>query len=452
MIAAQDDPVSSPAPGAGTPPDQPFFSYPNPPCAASGPDPEGHRVDLYLDLGRTLYDAGASVQRINDSVRYCAHAFGDDDVHAFVGNEAIEVGRRTGDRTQIRMHAFREPVRVNATILQGVSRMLASLGTTCLTPETVRSRLRELRSLPPAVPAWATVLAVGAACAAFAWLNNADLLSLWVVFIAASIGFAAKLSAAPRSGNLYLTVLLSALVASAVALVLLPFSGTATAETALISSLLFLVPGTILINGGLDIIRDHTGCGIARLTSVMAQLLVITGVLLIPLSLIVPETGGPALISPGLAGIVISAIAAGIAAFGFSLMMNMPLAALPGCVICGGAARIIREVAILAGFDPILSIFIAMASATLLAFVIGRLTHVTEVVIAVAAGLPMIPGLAAIVGLNGLFQLAHPATVFQSALIQTTLQNSLYAVGVSLALIAGIIFPLIIITRGKPRI
>ena len=442
MTSKQEDPASPMATGVSS----------STSAEATGPDPEGHRVDLYLDLGRTLYDSGASVQRISDSVRYCAHALGDDDVHAFVGYEAIEVGRGNGNRTQIRMHAFREPVRVNATVLQGVSRMLASMGISGATLETVSSKLQEIKNQPQVFPAWVTVIAVGAACTAFAWLNNADFLSLWVVLIAASIGFAAKLYAFPRAGNLYLTVLLSALVASASALLLLPFSHTATAEIALISSLLFLVPGTILINGGLDIVRDHTGCGIARLTSVMAQLLVITGVLLIPLSLIAPESGGPVILSLGWTGILISAAAAGIAALGFSIMMNMPLAALPWCFICGGAARIIREIATLAGIDPIMSIFIAMAAATLLAFLIGRITHVTEVVIAVAAGLPMIPGLAAIMGLNGLFQLTHPSVVIQSALIQTTLQSSLYAIGVSLALVAGIIFPLIIITRGKPRI
>lgn len=442
MTSTQEDPATTMATGLSS----------STSAEATGPDPEGHRVDLYLDLGRTLYDSGASVQRISDSVRYVAHALGDDDVHAFVGYEAIEVGRRDGDQTHIRMHAFREPVRVNATVLQGVSRMLASLGLSGTTLETVSGKLQEIKNQPPLFPAWVTFIAVGAACAAFAWLNNADFVSLWVVLIAASIGFAAKVYISPRAGNLYLTVLLSALVASVSALILLPFSRTATAEIALISSLLFLVPGTILINGGLDIVRDHTGCGIARLTSVMAQLLVITGVLLIPLSLLAPESGGPVILSLGWTGILISAAAAGIAALGFSIMMNMPLAALPWCFICGGAARIIREVAILAGIDPIMSIFIAMSAATLLAFGIGRITHVTEVVIAVAAGLPMIPGLAAIMGLNGLFQLAHPMAVFQSALIQTTLQSSLYAVGVSLALVAGIIFPLIIITRGKPRI
>ncbi|MDP3395655.1 MAG: threonine/serine exporter family protein [Methanoregula sp.] len=442
MTVAQDNLGSSLAPGLCNP-----LS-----AEKTEPDPEGHRVDLYLDLGRTLYDSGASVQRISDSVRYVAHALGDDDVHAFVGYEAIEVGRGDGNRTQIRMHAFREPVRVNATVLQGVSRMLASIGLSGATHETVSGKLQEIKGQPPLFPAWVTVIAVGAACAAFAWLNNADFVSLWVVLIAASIGFAAKFYILPWAGNLYLTVLLSALVASASALLLLPFSQTATAEIALISSLLFLVPGTILINGGLDIVRDHTGCGIARLTSVMAQLLVITGVLLIPLSLLAPESGGPVILSLGWTGILISAAAAGIAALGFSIMMNMPLAALPWCFICGGAARIIREIAILAGIDPIMSIFLAMAAATLLAFLIGRITHVTEVVIAVAAGLSMIPGLAAIMGLNGLFQLAHQSTLVQSALIQTTLQSSLYAVGVSLALVAGIIFPLIIITRGKPRI
>ncbi len=441
MTSSQGDPASHTTTGASS----------STSAEETGPDPEGHRVDLYLDLGRTLYDSGASVQRISDSVRYVAHALGDDDVHAFVGYEAIEVGRGDGNRTQIRMHAFRDPVRVNATVLQGVSRMLA-MGLSGDTLETVSNKLQEIKDQPPLFPAWVTVLAVGAACAAFAWLNNADFVSLWVVLIAASIGFAAKFSISPRAGNLYLTVLLSALVASVSALILLPFSRTATAEIALISSLLFLVPGTILINGGLDIVRDHTGCGIARLTSVMAQLLVITGILLIPLSLLAPESGSPVILSLGWTGILISAAAAGIAALGFSIMINMPLAALPWCFICGGAARIIREIAILAGIDPIMSIFLAMAAATLLAFGIGRITHVTEVVIAVAAGLPMIPGLAAIMGLNGLFQLAHPMAVFQSALIQTTLQSSLYAVGVSLALVAGIIFPLIIITRGKPRI
>ena len=226
-------------------------------------------------------------------------------------------------------------------------------------------------------------------------------------------------------------MLISALVASVSALILLPFSHTATAETALISSLLFLIPGTILINGGLDIIRDHTGCGIARLTSVMAQLLVITGVLLIPLSLIAPESGVPVILSLGLTGILISAAAAGLAALGFSLMMNMPRAALPSvfylrrcCTNNPGDRDSCRH-------RSHYEYFYRNGCGYPACVWDSRITHVTEVVIAVAAGLPMIPGLAAIMGLNGLFQLAHQSALVQSALIQTTLQNSLYAVGVS---------------------
>ena len=85
---------------------------------------------------------------------------------------------------------------------------------------------------------WITVIAVGDARAAFAWLNNADILSLRVVLVAATTGFTAKFYALPRVGNLYLTILISALVASVTALLLLPFSGMATAEIALVSSLL----------------------------------------------------------------------------------------------------------------------------------------------------------------------------------------------------------------------
>ncbi|MEI8330123.1 MAG: threonine/serine exporter family protein [Methanomicrobiales archaeon] len=252
-----------------------------------------------------------------------------------------------------------------------------------------------------------TIIAVGAACVALAWQNIADILSLWVVLVAASTGFEAKLYALPHVGNLHLTVLLSALVVSASALLMVPFSGTATAEIAL-SSLLFLVPGIILIISGLDIVRDHTGGGIARLTSVLAQLLVITGVLLIPLSMIATETGGPVIFTHTLTGILISIVAAGVAALGFLLMMNIHVPPWRDVSSAGGAARVIREIAILDGLDPILSIFITMGAVTFLAFGIGRITHVTEVVIAVAAGQQMIPGLAAIRGFNSLLQLTHP--------------------------------------------
>jgi uncharacterized membrane protein YjjB (DUF3815 family) len=181
-------------------------------------------------------------------------------------------------------------------------------------------------------------------------------------------------------------------------------------------------------------------------------MLIITGVLLVPLSLISMVSGSHTAASSVWTGILISVVASGIATLGFSLMMNVPKAALLGTIVIGGFARAILDIAVLYHFDPILSVFVAMTVATLLAFLMGRMTRVTEVVIAVVVAIPMVPGIASINGLKGLFHLAHASALPDAALIQTTLQSSLFAVSVVLALIASIIFPIIILTLGKPRI
>ncbi len=418
----------------------------------SEPDPEGARVDLYMKLGMMLYEAGASVHRTIDSVRYCAQTFGDNDIHVFVNYEAIEVSRRDGNYTHLRMHALSAPFKINAAVLHKISRLLTSSRESGDGSGIVTGKLQAIINQPPVAPKLLTTISVGVACGAFALMNHADLSALWIVPVASALGFSTKISAIVRTGNLYLAVLLSTIVTAGVAFLLLKLTGSATPETAIISSVLFLVPGSILINGGLDILRNHTVCGIARVTSVLVQMLIITGVLLVPLSMISMAPGTQVVAPSAWTAIFISVVASGIATLGFSLMMNVPRAALLGTMVIGGFARAILDIAVLYHFDPILSVFAAMTVATLLAFVMGRMTRVSEVVIAVVVAIPMVPGIASINGIKGLFHLAHASALPDPALIHSTLQNSLFAISVALALIASIIFPIIILTRGKPRV
>jgi len=416
------------------------------------PDPEGARVDLYLKLGMMLYEAGASVHRTIDSVRYCAQTFGDNDIHVFVNYESIEVSRRDGNYTHFRMHALKAPIKMNAALLHKISRLLISSRQNGELPPNVTENLATLSKQPPVVPKIVTILAVGLACSTVALLSHADFNALWIVMVAASVGYATKLFSIVRTGNIYLTVLLSAIVTTGIAFVLLKIAGSETKETALVSSVLFLVPGLVLINSGLDILRNHMVCGMARINSVMVQILILTGVLLVPLSMIPMMPGSQAENHSAWMTILISLVAAGIATLGGALMQNVPLKALAGTIVIGGFARAILDIAVHYHFDPILSVFAAMTVATLLAFILGRITRVSEVVIAVVVAIPMIPGIASINGIKGLFHLAHASALPDAALVQATLQSSLFAVSVVLALIASIIFPIIILTLGKPRI
>lgn len=432
-------------------PEEPVTPILGIPMENSGSSTGSRRIEFYLHLGRLLYESGATVQRISDSVQYCARSLGDKDVHVFVEYDAIEVSRRDGGSTQVSMQVFRRPMKANMAVLREISRMLAAATSRGCTVESMEKRLHDLENRPAVYPALLIILAVGMACAAFAYLNKADYACLWVVLIAGSAGMATRLYVTPKSPNLYLTVLLSALAASLVTLLLLPLSGTSTPAISVLSSVLFLVPLVFLINGGLDIIRDHNSCGIARITSFTMQMLVISAAILLPLSFIYQGIDTPGGGTYGLGEILLGILCAGVGSVGFAIMMNMPKIALAGSFLCGCTARGIREIAIIQGLDPLISIFCGMVAATLLAFLFADLTRVPEVMIAITAALPMSPGLSTIKGLDGLYYLAQPGLVVPSGLIDATVQNCVYAAGISLALIAGIILPLFL-RMARPRI
>ncbi|MDD1728714.1 MAG: threonine/serine exporter family protein [Methanospirillum sp.] len=420
------------------------------------PDTDGEEeeylsADLYLDLAVTLYEAGATVQRVGDSVRWLAGSLGDENVHLAVGYEVIELSVHHRDHTESRLYVLRDPVRVNLSVLHQVSGILHRIPSYQGNIAAIREDLIGIRTRPIIYPVWVIIACTGIACAAFGWINHADLPALWVIWVSAVCGLSIRVRFGKDLNNLYLTTLMTALSGGLCAALLTPFSHTQTPQVALISSVLFLIPGAMLINGGLDIIRDHTSCGIARLTSVFTQISIISGALLIPLGMMTitlqPQPAGDIMIL-----IPTMSLAAGIAACGFGVLFNTPVSVLAGCFICSFAARLVRETGIYAGADPFFSRFLGMCIATVIAAGIGRYAHVPEVLLSVIAGIPMVPGLAMIQGLQGLFTLAHSSTMQQEQVLMYAVQQILFAGVAVLALVGGIIFPIIMIARKNMRI
>lgn len=417
-----------------------------------GDEVEGYEsADLYLDLAVILYEAGATVQRVGDSVRWLAGKLGDEKVHISVGYEVIELSVYHGDHTENRLYVLRDPIRVNVSVLHQISGILHQIPSYHGDISAIREDLNTIRARPPVYPVPVIIFGTGIACAAFGWINHADLPALWVIFLSAIFALSIRLRFGKDLNNLYLTTLVTALSGGLCAVALTPVSQTQTPQVALISSVLFLIPGAMLINGGLDIIREHTSCGIARLTSVFTQICIISGALLIPLGMMTPaiqlhSSGDVITLIPTMT------IAAGIAACGFGILFNTPVSVLAGCFVCSAAARLIRETGISAGFDPFFSLFIGMSIATVIAAGIGRYARVPEVLLSVIAGIPMVPGLAMIQGLQGLFTLAHTGTTQPDQILIYALQQMLFAGVAILALVGGIIFPIIIIARKKMRI
>ncbi len=139
-----------------------------------------------------------------------------------------------------------------------------------LSLEEVKERYRKIVEAPAIHPLFVLILAA-LANASFCALFGGDWCSRGIVFSSTLAGMFLKQQMAAAHINHYIVFALSAFVASLCASISLIFD--TTAEIALTTSVLYLVPGVPLINGVIDILEGHTLNGFARLAQ--AALLIV---------------------------------------------------------------------------------------------------------------------------------------------------------------------------------
>ena len=138
--------------------------------------------------------------------------------------------------------------------------------------EEIRLRYRSLVDKPRIDPIFVLVT-VGMANASFCRLFGGDWTAVSIVFTATLVGFAAKQRMQAHGLNHFLIFILSAFMASLCASSALRFD--CTAEIALATSPLFLVPGVPLINGVIDIVEGHILIGCSRLINALLLIICI---------------------------------------------------------------------------------------------------------------------------------------------------------------------------------
>ena len=107
----------------------------------------------------------------------------------------------------------------------------------------------------------------------FCRLFGGDWTAAGIVFTATLVGFAARQRMQAHGVNHFLIFIISAFMASLCASAALRFD--CTAETALATSVLYLVPGVPLINGVIDIVEGHILIGFSRLINALLLIICI---------------------------------------------------------------------------------------------------------------------------------------------------------------------------------
>lgn len=152
-----------------------------------------------------------------------------------------------------------------------------------LTLDELWIRYNEIIAKPKMHPLFVLIMA-SFANASFCALFEGDWWARGIVFSATMIGLFAKQRMQAHHINHYVIFIVSAFLASIVASTAFIFN--TTAEIALATSVLYLIPGVPLINGVIDIVEGHVLNGFARLTHALLLVICISIGLSLTLALI----------------------------------------------------------------------------------------------------------------------------------------------------------------------
>jgi len=243
--------------------------------SASAAVPLGEIATVALEAGRLLMEAGASGRFVDENVLKVARGLGAETVDLRIGyaSLSVSVGRGAASLTRVRRLGA---IGVNQRLDHAVRRLAADVELGRYQLAAVREALEQLVQGNERYPAWLVALAVGTACASFGRLLGVDWAGIGPVWCAATLGQALRMQLHARRVNAFIGATLVALVTAGLSGGAARWTGSATRDTAMIASVLLLVPGVPALNALNDILEGRPTLGSARAVWVAVMLVFAT--------------------------------------------------------------------------------------------------------------------------------------------------------------------------------
>ena len=406
-------------------------------------------VHLCLLLGRILFSFGATAQRIQDSVSCLARYLGCK-VETLVSYDALLITVNNGEGFRTRIDSARGVAGLNLLGVTRVSKLLRELSNSEPGAKELEQTLCMIRDAPHSHRVALQALAAGCAGVGFCIVNGGDPASWLCSFVAGAFIFAIRRPLAAWKFNIHLTLFAIALAGSFLAALLARLMQTATPAIALVGPVLFLVPGVPIINGGINVVRNHVTIGIARVGFALAVTVALCLGVGLTASILPMRINSPFSL-PGAWDILLVSVAGALAAGALACLNNGDLPLIALCALGGLTGRLVRALLTRGGLDLISASLIAVLCSTLVVGSIAERLRWPSVFAAVMAALPMVPGYFAIAGLHSLltFAAAHTPDPVQ---LSVGVQALGRAVFISVALVIGVIGPVIILQRERERV
>jgi uncharacterized membrane protein YjjP (DUF1212 family) len=228
-----------------------------------------------LDAGRLLMESGASAAAVEQIVSTIASGLGAERVDLRVGYASLAITISIGGSGITRMRKVGQ-LGVNQRMDQAVRSLVETVVREEIDVAGTRADLEQLASRTPRHSAALTAVAVGLACAAFGRLLGVDWAGTGPVLLAAVIGQFVRRELAERQVNLFILSLLVSFIGAVLGGLGARLAGSETVATAMVASILLLVPGVPALNAQNDILDGRPTLGSARAVWVLVVLVFMT--------------------------------------------------------------------------------------------------------------------------------------------------------------------------------
>ena len=379
-----------------------------------------------LDAGRMLMEAGARATSIEKIVAKFAHGLGADRVDLRIGYASLAITIGIGPNGITRMRKVGH-LGVNQRLDQELWHLAKRIKEKKLTVEQTRAELERLAAQTKRHSTWVMAVAVGLACAAFGRLLGVDWLATGPVFVAATIGQLIRRDLLARHANVFICASVVAFLSALLGGLGAHWAGSETVTTAMIASILLLVPGIPSVNAQSDILEGHPTRGSARAVTVAVLLIfvaaglwfaqVLTGAAVQGISSLEP-------LSPGLL-LLHQTVCGALAAAGFGVLFNISFRSLPWCAVSGALALAVRTFCLQQHWNLEAASFAAAVTVSAVVLVLRARTDISQNALDVVGCIPMVPGSFAAKAILGLFALTATDSAHATETLVTAMQYTL---------------------------
>lgn len=411
------------------------------------------KLYLLLRVGKLLIESAADTNRVDRNMKRVAAFLGipEDKLHVDIRWTMLIVNV-SDERHSFSKFQKCEHHGVNMTTITEISKLSWRAIEQDYSIDRFEEELEAIASHPRNYRPYLVAVAAGFACGGFCKLFGCDWIAFLFASIAAFAGFRTRARCFEFGINHYMSIAIAALVATCLAYLSSLTGLSQTPHHPLLACALFLVPGVPLINFVDDMIDNFLLVGMTRASNCM----MIIGSMTFGITMALGVSGlvdgtidqkFSMLSMVPYDGYIVSAVAAAIAAIGFSMIFNIPYKTLWAVAIGGVIAVCTRNfINFDLGCGPVIGSFLGSMLVSLIAIKAVHWFHVPIHVLTIPSVIPMIPGVLLYRFVSGLVSVSSG-----SVDIVWTLTNGVNAALIILVIAVGVAIPNIFARRYITR-